>query len=294
MTDETTSSTPDQTSQGQTSRGQTSRGKTSSGQPHVALFVTCLVDLFRPSVGFSAISLLERAGCRVSVPETQTCCGQPAWNSGDVATTTEMAKSVIAAFEPYDYVVLPSGSCAGMISRHYPEALRKDGPWAARAGALASRTYELTVFLVDVMGMTQLGSVDCRARIAYHDSCAGLRELGVKDQPRRLLKAVEGADLVDLPGAEACCGFGGTFCVKYPGISGDMVTDKANAITGTGADLVLAGDLGCLMNIAGKLNRDGSMVQVRHVAEVLAGTCGDAPPIGKSGLSDSGSGKGMR
>jgi len=279
MTDETTSSSP---------------GQTLSGQPHVALFVTCLVDLFRPSVGFSTISLLERSGCRVSVPETQTCCGQPAWNSGDVATTTEMAKSVIAAFEPYDYVVLPSGSCAGMISRHYPEALRKDSRWAARAAALAARTYELTAFLVDVMGVTQLDGVDCRARIAYHDSCAGLRELGIKTQPRRLLESVEGAELVNLPGAEACCGFGGTFCVKYPGISGDMVTDKANAITGTDADIVLAGDLGCLMNIAGKLNRDGSMVQVRHVAEVLAGACDDAPPIGKPGMSNSGSGERKR
>ncbi|WP_366653961.1 (Fe-S)-binding protein [Fodinicurvata sp. EGI_FJ10296] len=251
-------------------------------RPSVALFVTCLVDLFRPSVGFAAIDLLQQAGCRVAVPGAQTCCGQPAWNSGDVATTAAMAKSVIAAFEPYDYVVVPSGSCAGMIRRHYPQALRKDSRWEARAHALGERTYELTAFLVDVMDMKSVDPVDYQGRIAYHDSCSGLRELGVKAQPRQLLESVAGAELVDLPGAETCCGFGGTFCVKYPGISGDMVTEKANAITGTGADTVLAGDLGCLMNIAGKLNRDGSMVQVRHVAEVLAGAVGEAPPIGRA------------
>jgi L-lactate dehydrogenase complex protein LldE len=250
-------------------------------KPRVGLFVTCLVDIFRPTVGFAAVSLLERAGCTVEVPRGQTCCGQPAYNSGDRADTADLAKRVIAAFEAFDYVVAPSGSCAGMIKEHYVELLKDDPVWGPRAHHLKHRTWELVSFLVDVMGMER---VDARyeGTATYHDSCSGLRELGVKAQPRRLLKSVEGLKLKELPGAEICCGFGGTFCIKYPDISNKMVSDKAADIAGTGADTLLAGDMGCLLNMAGKLKREGSAVRVRHVAEVLAGVTDEAPPIGEA------------
>jgi len=245
--------------------------------PRVALFVTCLVDLFRPSIGFAAVKLLEDAGCVVEVPRGQTCCGQPAYNSGDRADATALARQTIAALAGYDYVVVPSGSCGGMIKKHYPE-LFDDPDEAARARELAERTFELTSFLVDVMGVTRVEARG-RARITYHDACAGLRELGIKRQPRALLSGIDGLELHELDDVEVCCGFGGTFCVKYPDVSTKMVSDKAAAIGNTGAELVLAGDLGCLMNIAGRLKRVGSTVEARHVAEVLAGRL-DEPPIG--------------
>ena len=246
--------------------------------PRVALLVTCLVDLFRPSVGFAAVALLERAGCAVEVPRAQTCCGQPAYNSGDRADAKAIARQVIEAFTGYDYVVAPSGSCAGMVKVHYPELFADEPETRARAEELASRTWELLSFLVDVRGMTEVAARFDKS-ITYHDACSGLRELGVKAQPRLLLGAVGGLRLSELPGAEICCGFGGTFCVKYPEISDKMVTDKAVDIAATSADALLAGDLGCLLNIAGKLSRLGLEVEVRHVAEVLAGMT-DAPPIG--------------
>jgi L-lactate dehydrogenase complex protein LldE len=248
--------------------------------PRVALFVTCLVDLYRPSVGFAAVKLLEQAGCAVEVP-VQTCCGQPAYNSGDRADAKAIARQVIEAFEPYDYVVAPSGSCAGMIRTHYPELFADDPPLFQRAQHLAKRSYELVSFLVDVMGMSR---VDSRydGVVTYHDSCSGLRELGVKAQPRALLRTVAGLALKELPGAEVCCGFGGTFCIKYPEISDKMASDKAADVAGTGADTLLAGDMGCLLNMAGKLTREGREVRVRHVAEVLAGTSAETPPIGRS------------
>lgn len=245
----------------------------------VALLVTCLVDLFRPSVGFAAIALLERAGCMVEVPRAQTCCGQPAYNSGDKADAKAIARQVIAAFAGYDYVVAPSGSCAGMVRAHYAELFADEPAMQAQVQELASRTYELISFLVDVRGMKDVAA-RFDGSVTYHDACSGLRELGVKAQPRDLLATVDGLRLNELPGAEVCCGFGGTFCVKYPDISDKMVTDKALDITATGADMLLSGDLGCLLNIAGKLSRHGSRVEVRHVAEILAGMTGDAPPIG--------------
>jgi L-lactate dehydrogenase complex protein LldE len=253
-----------------------------ASRPRVALFVTCLVDVFRPSVGFAAVKLLEESGCTVEVPEGQTCCGQPAYNSGDRADTKALAKRTIAAFEPFDYVVVPSGSCGGMIREHYPELLADEPDWAHRAQHLAARTYELVSFLHDVRGMRKVNS-RYDGTVTYHDSCSGLRELGVKHQPRALLQSVAGLKLVELPGAEVCCGFGGTFCVKYPEISDKMVTAKTDDIDATGADTLLAGDMGCLMNMAGKLKRrqmeqGGRAVRVRHVAEVLAGET-DAPPI---------------
>lgn len=247
-------------------------------QRKVALFVTCLVDLFRPTVGFAALKLLEQAGCDVSVPEAQTCCGQPAFNSGDRSNAQKVARGLIEAFEPFDYVVAPSGSCAGMIRKHYPELFAGNTEWEARAAALAGKTWELTSFLTDVVGFDGIeASYD--GSVTYHDSCSGLRELGVKAQPRRLLDKVDGLTLTELPGAEVCCGFGGTFCVKYADISNAIVADKTEDILATGAKTLLAGDLGCLMNMAGKLSREGRQVKVRHVAEVLADMTGDVAPI---------------
>ena len=243
----------------------------------VGLLVTCLVDLIRPSVGFAAVKLLQEAGCIVEVPP-QSCCGQPAFNSGDRTTAREIAAQVIEAFAGCDYVVAPSGSCAGMLKIHYPELFRGDPNWQPRADALADKAYELVCFLVDVCGVDQV-AVRLDATATYHDSCSGLRELGVRDQPRRLLATVQGLQLAEMRDANVCCGFGGTFCVKYPEISNAIVGKKAAAIAATGAGLLLAGDLGCLMNMAGKLQRDGSGIEARHVAEVLAGMT-DEPAIG--------------
>ena len=253
----------------------------------VALLVTCLVDLFRPSVGFAAVALLEAAGCTVEVPRAQTCCGQPAYNSGGRADAKAIARQVIAAFAGYDYVVAPSGSCAGMVRVHYPELFADEPAMRAAAEELASRTYELAAFLVDVRGMTGVAARWDRSA-TYHDGCSGLRELGVKAQPRALLAGVAGLALRELPGAETCCGFGGTFCVKYPEISDKLTGDKAADVLATGAGTLLAGDLGCLMNMAGKLKRlaleaGARPVKVRHVAEVLAGAADATPPIGEGG-----------
>ena len=231
----------------------------------------------RPSVGFAAVKLLEDAGCRVEVPE-QTCCGQPAYNSGDRATARALAERTIDSFRGLDYVVAPSGSCAGMIKTHFPELFADDPNWLPKANALAARTHELTSFLVDVMGVTEVDAT-FEGAVTYHDSCAGLRELKVRSQPRKLLGTVEGLTLVEMNETDVCCGFGGTFAVKYSDISGAIVEKKAENIVASGAPTLLAGDLGCLMNMAGKLSRDGRQVQVRHVAEVLAGMTDD-PPIG--------------
>ena len=246
-------------------------------RPRVGLFVTCLVDLMRPSVGFAAVKLIEAAGCDVIVPAAQTCCGQPAYNSGDRATAADLARQTIKAFEGMDYVVAPSGSCAGMLKHHYPALLKDDGEWAQRAEDFAERVFELVSFLTDVRGLER---VEARldARVTYHDSCSGLRELAIKGQPRRLLASVDGLTLVEMPENEVCCGFGGTFAIKYPDVSNAMVGKKCANIAGVKPDMVLAGDLGCLMNMAGKLAREGSPIAVRHIAEVLAGEL-DAPPI---------------
>ena len=245
----------------------------------VGLFVTCLVDLFRPSVGFAAVKLLEDSGCTVEVPIVQTCCGQPAYNSGDKADAAAIARQVIDAFDLFDYVVVPSGSCGGMIRQHYLGLFAGDPALSQRTQHLAKRTYELVSFLTEIL---HLERVDARYEgvATYHDSCSGLRELGIKEQPRRLLRSVAGLSLAELPGAEICCGFGGTFCIKYPEISDRMVADKAADVVATGADTLLAGDLGCLLNMAGKLTRLGKDVRVRHVAEVLAGMTEATPPIG--------------
>jgi L-lactate dehydrogenase complex protein LldE len=244
--------------------------------------VTCLVDLYRPSVGFAAIRLLEQAGCQVEVPRAQTCCGQPAYNSGDRTTARDLAAGILDAFSGYDYVVAPSGSCAGMLKAHLPYLFEDDPNLRARADRLAERTFELTSFLVDVLGFAPWSRSSRPGTFTYHDACSGLRELGVKAQPRKLLADV-GTTLVEMAEPEICCGFGGTFCVKYPEISARMVTDKARDIGGTKANIVLAGDLGCLLNIAGRLSREGLAVDARHVAEVLVEGGMDGPPIGGAG-----------
>ncbi len=245
----------------------------------VGLFVTCLVDLFRPSVGFAAVKLLEAAGCTVEVPRAQTCCGQPAYNAGDRADAVAIARRVIAAFADFDYVVAPSGSCAAMIREHYPVLFAGEGEMAARAEAVAAKTHELVSFLSDVRGMRAVDAAFAGS-VTYHDACSGLRELGIQAQPRALLASVRGLELTELADAEVCCGFGGTFCVKYPDISNTMVTAKAECIEASGAHTLLAGDMGCLMNMAGKLKRRGAGVRVRHVAEVLAGVA-EGPAIGE-------------
>ena len=247
--------------------------------PRVGLFVTCLADLFRPSVGFAAARLLEDAGCRVEAPLAQTCCGQPAYNSGDRAGARAIAVQVIDAFEGFDYVVAPSGSCAGMLRRHYPALFADDPALERRAEDFAGRCWELVSFLHDVRGVRRVAA-GFDGVVAYHDACAGLRELGIADQPRALLSSVAGLTLVEVAQGEVCCGFGGLFSVKYPDISVRMVSYKTAAIAATGADTLLGGDLGCLMNIAGRLSREGSPVRARHVAEVLAGMA-DSPAIGE-------------
>jgi L-lactate dehydrogenase complex protein LldE len=248
------------------------------GKPvRVGLFATCLVDLFRPSVGFSAVKLLEDAGVTVEVPLAQTCCGQPAYNSGDRADARDLARQVIEVFEGFDYVVAPSGSCAGMLKMHYPEMFEADPAWHARAKAFSAKVFELVSFLTDVMKVERVDAAYSGA-VTYHDSCSGLRELGIAAQPRKLLATVEGLELKEMKDSDVCCGFGGTFCVKYSSISNAIVSKKMASIEASGADLLLAGDMGCLMNMAGKLRREGSRVEVRHVAEVLAGMT-DRPPI---------------
>jgi L-lactate dehydrogenase complex protein LldE len=228
----------------------------------VGLFVTCLVDLIRPRIGFAALELLEAAGCDVVVPAAQTCCGQPGWNSGDRASARALAEKLVAEFEGCDYVVVPSGSCAGMIRTHYADVLG--------VNPLAGKTYELTDFLVNVL---KLGTVPGRYRgtVTYHDSCSGLRELGVKTQPRELLARMPGVTVAEMKDSEVCCGFGGAFSVKFGEISAAMAAAKCDRIHATDADAVVLGDLGCMLNIEGMLRRAlDTETRVLHIAEVLA------------------------
>ncbi|MDO6564150.1 (Fe-S)-binding protein [Amphritea sp. 1_MG-2023] len=256
---------------------------TSSG-PRVGLFVTCLADMFRPSVAFATVQLLEQAGCRVEVPERQTCCGQPAFNSGDRQTTADIARQTLDAFDGYEYVVAPSGSCIGMLHQ-YSDLFDVSDPYFQRAKSLAARAHEITSFLFDVLGSSaleaQLKQLRFEQKVTYHDSCAGLRELGIKQQPRQLLSHIQGVELEEMDEAETCCGFGGTFCVKYPEVSNRMVSNKSHNISNTDAQTLLGGDLGCLLNMAGKLKREGKPIEARHVVEVLAGMT-DTPAIGEA------------
>lgn len=240
---------------------------TSTERKRVALFVTCLVDLVRPDLGFSVVKVLEDSGYEVIVPDAQTCCGQPNYNGGDRTGAEAVARKNIDMLLAYEAVVLPSGSCAGMIKRDYPMLLANDPVYGARARELAGRVHELATFLVEVAGYhprrRDIG------RVTYHDACAGLRELGIKSQPRILLEQA-GAEIVESSQAEVCCGFGGTFCVKYPDISNAMVARKVADAAASGAKCVVAGDLGCILNIEGKIHRDGGDMTVRHFVELLA------------------------
>jgi len=237
----------------------------------VGLFVTCLVDVMRPEIGMATVKLLEAAGCTVEVPMSQTCCGQPGYNSGDTGAARELALKYLAEFESFDYVVAPSGSCGGMIRCHYPDLFRDDPDIRNRIEALAARTWELTSFLHDVLKIDRLPG-EFEGEVTYHDSCSGLRELGVQQQPRALMALNPKIRVTEMKDARACCGFGGTFAVKYGNISTAIVDEKIENIRGAGTKCVVLGDLGCMLNIEGRLRREGdNETRVLHVAQVLAG-----------------------
>ena len=241
----------------------------------VGLFVTCLVDLMRPSVGLSALKLLEDAGCEVLVPATQTCCGQPAYNSGDRVSAQVLARKVLREFSGCDCVVVPSGSCGGMLKVHYPQLLEEFPELRSEAQHLAHNVWELADFLVSVLGVQQVAG-RFEGTVTYHDCCSGLRELGVKLQPRELLAKVPGLTLKEMGSPEQCCGFGGTFAVKFGDISAHITDEKCTDIARTGADAVVLGDVGCMLNIEGRLRRRGDdQTKVLHFAEILAGVTND-------------------
>jgi L-lactate dehydrogenase complex protein LldE len=237
----------------------------------LAFYVTCLVDLMRPSVGFAALRLLEATGAEVVVPEGQTCCGQPAWSAGNRPLAIDLARKAIAELEGFDYVIIPSGSCTDQIRNVYPQLLGDDPVWGGRARRLAERTFELTSFLADV-AKSDFVAPEFAGSVTYHDSCKGLRGLGIKRQPRELLLKVRGLSLKEMPDCEECCGFGGAFSVKFGDVSTQIVDRKCDSIALAGADAVVGGDLGCLMNIEGRLRRRGDeTTRVLHIAEILAG-----------------------
>jgi len=237
-------------------------------RPRVALFVSCLVNVFRPSVAEAAIALLEQAGCEVEVPLGQSCCGQPGYNAGAIADARPLAKNLISTFEGYDFVVAPTGSCTGMIAVHYPRLLADEPVWRIRAEALAAKMHELTHFLHAVMGFVPASLSDAKA-VTYHDSCAGLRELGIRDQPRALL-AHAGVTVREMQATEVCCGFGGAFCAKLPAISIAMADEKLAHVAASGAGTLVGGDLGCLLHLEGRARASGQRLEVRHIAEVIA------------------------
>jgi len=245
-------------------------GQSPINEQRIGLFATCLVNTMRPRVGFAALKLLEDAGFDVSVPGDQTCCGQPNYNSGDRESARAFARSFVSLFNDYDYVVVPSGSCAAMVKVHYPKLFTEDEPEQAAMEQIAARTFELVSFLTDIAGVTDVDAAHATT-VTYHDACSGLRELKIKQQPRNLLASVDGLELKEMEDAEVCCGFGGLFCVKYPDVSGEMVRKKSEEIVKTEADAIVTGDVGCLLNIEGALTRRGETTRAYHVAEVLAG-----------------------
>ncbi|MCH1627016.1 (Fe-S)-binding protein [Ferdinandcohnia quinoae] len=233
----------------------------------VTLFATCLVDMFQGNVGKATVEVLERLGCEIDFPESQICCGQPAYNSGYVEETKEAMKKMIKAFEHAEYVVSPSGSCAYMF-KEYPHIFKGDPVWEPQAQALADKTYELTQFIVDVLKVEDVGA-KLEGKATYHTSCHMTRLLGVKEAPMKLLSHVKGLEFTELPGKERCCGFGGTFSVKMSHISEQMVDEKVACVEDTGADILIGADAGCLMNIGGRIDRKGKPINVMHIAEVL-------------------------
>ncbi|OOE05569.1 Fe-S oxidoreductase [Anoxybacillus kestanbolensis] len=234
---------------------------------NVTLFVTCLVDLFHVNVGKATVELLERLGCTIHFPEAQTCCGQPAYNSGYVKEAKEAMKHMIRTFEHAEYIVTPSGSCATMF-KEYPHIFKGDGEWEERAKRVADKTYELTQFIVDVLQVEDVGA-QLEGKATYHTSCHMTRLLGVKDAPLTLLQHVKELEVVPLPNAHNCCGFGGTFSVKMGPISEQMVDEKIQCIEQVEADYLIGADCGCLMNIGGRIERKGKPIRVMHIAEVL-------------------------
>lgn len=234
----------------------------------VALFVTCLCDQLYPRVGMATVRVLRRLGCEVVFPEGQTCCGQPSFNSGYHDEARSVARTLLDAFEDAEYVVAPSGSCTGMVRHYYPELFAGDVELLVRARRLVEKTYELSQFIVKVLGVTDLGC-EFPHRVTYHPSCHGMRLLGVREEPTQLLGRVRGLELLPLPRCEDCCGFGGSFSVKLSGVSGAMVDEKASNVERSGATHLVGTDLGCLMNIDGRLKRRGSKVRVLHLAELL-------------------------
>ncbi|VVE11689.1 Fe-S oxidoreductase [Pandoraea capi] len=237
----------------------------------VGLFVTCLIDMMRPEIGFSTLKLLETAGCEVVIPDSQTCCGQPGYNSGERAIARDLAQKFLDEFESFDYVVVPSGSCGGMVKAHYGDLFADDPELMGRYERLRPRVYELTDFLVNVLHIDTVPG-DYNGEVTYHDSCSGLRELGVKTQPRALLAKMPGVRMTEMKDCQACCGFGGTFALKYGNISTAIVDEKCANIAASGAPAVVLGDLGCMLNIEGRLRRTGdTKTRVLHIAQVLAG-----------------------
>ena len=240
----------------------------------VGLFVTCLADLFRPKVAFAAAKLIEDCGFTITVPR-QSCCGQPAYNCGEEVKARNLARNFIRQFEGFDYVVAPSGSCAAMVHEHYPGLFRDDDDWLTRCQRVSEKTHELSRFLVEVAGVEldrcKNDGIESE-NISYHDSCSGLRELGIRTQPRNLLRQRHGIEISEMDNSEICCGFGGTFCIKYPEISTRLADNKIEGIERVDADVLVGGDLGCLMNIAGRLRRNGSGIRVYHYAELLVGS----------------------
>jgi len=234
----------------------------------ITLFVQCLVDAAAPEVAEAMSAVLERTGHRVRCPKVQTCCGQPAFNAGYRSVARDAARRFIEIFEGEGPVVCPSGSCVSMVRHHYPFLFPDGSAWRVRAERMAGRVFELSEFLVDVAGVTDLGG-RLAARVTYHESCHLLRGLGVSEQPRKLLRAVRDLELVEMFNPDRCCGFGGAFSVKYPAISTAMVDDKVNNILASGAEVVVGCDMGCLLNIEGRLSRRGADVQVMHIAELL-------------------------
>ncbi|MFB0842506.1 (Fe-S)-binding protein [Paenibacillus oleatilyticus] len=234
----------------------------------VSLFITCLADQIYPEVGESVVRLLHRYGCEVDFPQMQTCCGQPAYNSGYQDEAREVARNLIRAFEHSDYVVSPSGSCTGMVHHYYPQLFENEPEWKAKAEKLIGKTYEFSQFLVNVLGITDLGAV-YEGKATYHPSCHATRLLGVREEPGELMVNIEGLELVELPRKEDCCGFGGTFAVKMADMSEAMVCEKAANVCATKAELLIGTDMGCLMNIGGRLNKENKPVRVMHLAQLL-------------------------
>ena len=250
-----------------------------SPEIHASLFVTCIIDQLYPQVGVSAVRVLRRQGVVVDFPEDQTCCGQPLYNSGFTQMARQLAQRVLSSFSLSEYVVVPSGSCAAMLKVFYRDLFAGDPELEDKAAQLADRVYEFSEFLVKVLGVTDTGA-DFPTKATYHSGCHLLRELEVREEPRQLLEQVAGLELEPLPRAETCCGFGGTFSVKYPHISEGMMADKIASVLETGADTLVACDMSCLMHLGGGLSRQGHPVAVRHIAEVLDGQTGQGRQTG--------------